>query len=115
MIMPSPARRQRALQGLLWAAGEWWPLVIVGVLVGLLYGCGGGAVTIPETIRVPVPVSCIDAPVPAPPLVTDAELLAMDDYRLTLSLALDRMVRRVYEARLEAALAGCWQPNKDGT
>ena len=115
MIMPSPVRVQLGLQALLRAGGEWWPLVITGVLVGLLYGCGGSAVTIPETIRVPVPVSCIDAPVLRPPFTTDAELLAMDDYRLTLSLALDRMVRRVYEARLEAALAGCWQPSKDGT
>ena len=114
MIMPAPERIQRALGGLVWLVEQWWPLIVTGVLVGLLYGCGGGAVTVPETIRVPVPVSCIDAPVPQPSFTTDAELLAMDDYRLTLSLALDRMVRRVYEARIEAALAGCWQPSKDG-
>lgn len=97
-----------------WAA-KWWPLIVGAVLVALLAGCGGLPVKVPETVSVPVPVSCIEAPVARPNFYTDAEIAAMDDFKATLNLWLERRVRQAYEAQLEATVAGCWLPAKGGT
>ena len=85
----------------------------IACLAALLAGCST-TIPVPETVKVPVPVSCIDAPIPKPRLVTDAELAAMDDYKATISLWIDRRDRQTYEGRLEAALAGCWLPGAGG-
>lgn len=71
----------------------------------LLSGCAA----VPEsvTVHVPVPVSCIEVVPVRPSLLSDAQLLALDDYALVLSLAHDRRVRQGYQAELEAVIAGC--------
>lgn len=79
----------------------------------LLAGCAG-ALPVPETVKVPVPVSCVEKPAPRPDLPSDDEFKAADSYHAMLSLWLDRRIRQIYEARLEAALAGCWQPAAGG-
>lgn len=84
-------------------------------LLPLLAGCPSQPIRVPETVQVPVPVACIDAPVPRPELLTDAQMAALDDYHGLLALWLDRRQRQVYEARLEAAMAGCWQAGRGGT
>lgn len=94
---------------------KWWPLIAAAILIALLAGCGAAPLKVPETVQVPVPVSCIEAPIPRPNFYTDAELAAMDDYKATLHLWLERRVRQAYEALIEAAMAGCWQPEKNGT
>lgn len=72
----------------------------------LLAGCSSGPV-VPETVRVPVPVPCIER-VPAKPQITpDATLLALPDYSAVLSLWRDRIILRDYSVELEAAVAGC--------
>lgn len=84
--------------------------LLLGVLV--LAGCPGMPARVPETVQVPVPVPCAAGkPVP-PKLISDAELRALDSYSATIHLLLDRMLRGQYQARLEAALAGCWQPEE---
>ena len=85
------------------------------IAAALLAGCGSAPIPVPQTVQVPVPVACIDAPVPRPDFFTDAQLAAMDDYHGMLALWLDRRQRQVYEARLEAAMAGCWMPGAGGT
>lgn len=72
----------------------------------LLAGCASTP-ALPERVEVPVPVPCV-AQVPArPEFVTDAQLRAMGDYALILSLAKDRLQRRQYEAEVEAVIAAC--------
>ena len=83
------------------------------LLCAALGGCAG-PLPVPATVQVPVPVACIEQPVPKPDLPTDAEFKAADSYHAMLSLWLDRRIRQIYEARLEAALAGCWQPSAGG-
>lgn len=56
-----------------------------------------------------MPVACIapeDRP-ERPVLLSDAELMALDDYRRTWALWGDRMDRDVYEKKLEAIMEGC--------
>ncbi len=85
------------------------------LLVVLLAGCAAlGPPRIPETVPVPVPVSCLEAPIARPAFISDSELKAMDSYRATITLWLDRRLRSIYELQLEAAMAGCWQPATDG-
>ena len=74
--------------------------------LALLAGCAAGP-EIPREVRVPVPVACIDQPPPRPAMLSDAELLALDDYGLVLALARDRRIRQGYEAELEAVVEGC--------
>jgi hypothetical protein len=61
-------------------------------------------------VLVPVPVACVSEPVPKPDFFTDEQLKALDDYQLPLALWLDRRLRQLYEARIEATLDGCWFP-----
>lgn len=76
------------------------------VCSALLAGCASGPL-IPKEVRVPVPVSCIERPPVRPSMLSDAELLALDDYALVIALARDRRVRQGWEAVLEATIAGC--------
>lgn len=74
--------------------------------LGLLAGCS----TIPEApkeVRVPVAVPCIERPPVKPSLMSDAELLALDDYGLVIALARDRRIRQGYIGELEATVEGC--------
>lgn len=77
------------------------------LLVSLLFaGCASGP-QIPKEIRVPIATPCIDQAPVKPSMLSDAELLALDDYALVIALARDRRVRQGWEAVLEAAVAGC--------
>ena len=69
----------------------------------LLAGCA----TDPITIRVPVPVKCVERVPERPALLSDADLLLLDDYGLVVSLARDRRLRQGYQAQLEAVVEGC--------
>jgi type IV pilus biogenesis protein CpaD/CtpE len=76
----------------------------------LLPGCASTdprPLELPKEVRIPVPVPCIKDPIARPALVTDAQLAAMGDGDLVLSLAADRRERQQYEGKLEAQLAGC--------
>lgn len=80
---------------------------ILWILVSCaLAGCASGP-QIPKEIRVPVPTPCIDQPPAKPSMLSDAELLALDDYGLVIALARDRRVRQGYETELEAVVEGC--------
>lgn len=76
------------------------------LLAFLLTGCASGP-EIPREVRVPVPTPCIDRIPQRPSMLSDAELLALDDYGLVIALARDRRVRQGYIAELEATVAGC--------
>jgi hypothetical protein len=80
-------------------------VMLAGVL-GLVAGCS----TVPEPpreVRVPVPVPCIEKAPERPSLMSDGELLALDDYGLVIALARDRRLRQGYQTELEATIAGC--------
>lgn len=80
--------------------------VRIWLLVSLLAGCSS-LPSAPDVVRVPVPVPCLDSAPVRPALLSDAELLLLDDFGLVVSLARDRRLRQGYEATLEAAVAGC--------
>ena len=61
----------------------------------------------PVTIKVPVPFSCIDALPEKPRFHSDAELKAMNDFTIAITLLTERINREIYEARLETVLDGC--------
>lgn len=74
-----------------------------------LIGCASAPLQIPKEVKVEVPVACIaaaDRP-ERPTLLSDAELLALDDYRRTWALWGDRLERQGYESKLEAVAEGC--------
>lgn len=73
----------------------------------LMAGCGTPA---PLTVRVPVPVPCVTDVPPAPTLADDAALRALDDYRLVLTLARERLVLIGHAAELRAVLEACARP-----
>jgi len=76
------------------------------VALGLLSGCAG-TIEVPKEVRVPVPVPCVDRPPERPSLMSDEELLALDDFGLVAALARDRRVRQGYISELEATVEGC--------
>lgn len=78
------------------------------ILTLTLAGCAS-TVKIPEEVKVPVPVPCVDAQdVPAPPpLHTEADLLAMDPYRRTVALWVDYVQLLVYKQKLEVITNRC--------
>lgn len=78
---------------------------IVWILV-CCAGCSSVPVA-PKEVRIPIPISCITQSPTKPSMLSDAELLAMDDYGLVIALARDRRIRQGYEADLEAMLEGC--------
>lgn len=74
----------------------------------LLAGCAQAPIREVQEVRVPVPVPCVaPADVPKASFPADSELAALDDYRLVLTLAQDRLARAAHIARLEAVLLGC--------
>lgn len=76
------------------------------VILLLLAGCSS-VPTAPKEVRIPIPVSCIDRPPAKPSMLSDAELLALDDYGLVIALARDRRIRQGYEAELESVIEAC--------
>lgn len=86
---------------------------IAAVLV--LAGCATSTppapqvVNVPVEVKVPVPVPCVKrADLPAPPrLLSNEELAALDDYRLVITLDLQRRALRDYQAQVDAVLRGC--------
>ena len=72
----------------------------------LLAGCASDP-KLPEVVRVPVPVACIEALPEAPETARDAELLALDDYRLVLTLARDRAALAASYGELRALAEAC--------
>jgi len=78
---------------------------VPGVVL-VLTGCANGP-TVPAEVRVPVPVPCVETVPSRPSMMSDGELMALDDYGLVVALARDRRIRQGYEAELEAVVAGC--------
>lgn len=97
---PNPVSPAHALTG---RRSRAWAIVC-GALG--LAGCST-VPPVPEVVRVPVPVPCLERAPERPELLTDAQLAELGDYRLVLELARDRRIRQAYEAELEAAVAGC--------
>lgn len=86
-------------------SGERTYILLLFVLAAL-----GGCSTIPEApkeVRIPVAVPCIERPPGKPSMLSDAELLALDDFGLVVALARDRRIRQGWEATLEALVEGC--------
>ncbi len=79
---------------------------IIAVLVGCaaLSGC---ATPSPVTVQVPIPVPCAIEFPPVPAIASNDELLAMNDYRLVVTLARDRLALIDYSDMLRAASQGC--------
>lgn len=76
-------------------------------LILLAAGCGGREVVVPEVVKVPVPVPCLEALPEAPVIAGDAELLDLDDYALVLTVARDRKRLEVAYGELRAAAIAC--------
>ena len=74
--------------------------------LAFLAGCAGNP-TLPEVVKIAVPVPCLSESPKSPAFITDADLAKLEDYEFVISLAKDRQERKSYEAILEAALAGC--------
>ena len=69
-------------------------------------GCAGSP-AVPEVVKIPVPVPCLERLPNAPTTATEAELLALDDYRLVLTLAKDRAAVLASYLELRAAAQAC--------
>ena len=64
-------------------------------------------VQIPTVVKVPVPVPCLDRLPDAPATASDADLLALDDYGLVLTLARDRASLTAAYGELRAVAQAC--------
>lgn len=108
----SGSNRRRAASKAVALPTELRPVCSVAVAVSwaaiiALSGCTS-APKLPERVLVPVPTPCLSAPPPAvPPLRSEAELLALDDYAATLETWRERLELRSYAAKAEALLSGC--------
>ena len=73
--------------------------------VAILSGC---ASTLPATVSVPVPISCIPANAPSLPKITpNAELQAMPDKALVLTIAAEREDLISYSLQADAVIRAC--------
>lgn len=72
----------------------------------LLVGCGG-IPALPETVKVPVAVSCVKVMPARPPPLTEAALAGLNDYDFVVGITADWLRRKQYEAELEAVLEAC--------
>ena len=88
-------------------ARKWFPIVwLVVVNVGLV-GCQS-APKLPERVLVPTPVSCLSAPPPEVPALTDeSALLTMSEYEATIRTWLERLDLRAYAEKAAALLLAC--------
>ena len=85
------------------------PFCAAMVIIAITTGCAN-LPSVPTETLIPVPVQCYDRMPDKPGFATDAELSAMPDYALVLSLAKERLTASVYIADLEAKLLGCVHP-----
>jgi hypothetical protein len=69
-------------------------------------GCAGSP-AVPQVVRIPVPVPCLETLPDRPAVAGDADMLALDDYRLVLTLARDRASLKASYEELRAAAAAC--------
>ena len=77
---------------------------IVILLASLLAGCAA----VPQTVTVPVAVSCIPETSPTAPAITHpAELALLDDYALVLKLAAERLELISWSRQAEVVIQGC--------
>jgi hypothetical protein len=76
------------------------------LLVLLLSGCAVQP-KLPEVVKVPVPVPCIDQIPAAPELAQDDAVLAMGDYEAVLTMWRDRLSARVAYDELRAIAEAC--------
>ena len=77
---------------------QWIPIF----LILILSGCAS------QETRVPVPVSCLrEAPPAMPQTLTEAEILAMDEYRATIISWSERLLLKAYGAKADALLQSC--------
>lgn len=83
-------------------------IVCACVCTGLL-GCAGQQVQIPKEVKVPVLAPCIEPQdVPAWPAVhSEADLLAMDEYRRTLQIWADYLQLLGALPKYQAIVEGC--------
>ncbi len=72
----------------------------------LLSGC---TTTVYRDVKVPIPVPCVEASgLPAAPVIPNNDALsALDDYRLVLQLATDRLELLRHNGELSALLKAC--------
>lgn len=80
----------------------------IALLLPLLAGC---VTTAPDAIRisVPVPVPCVKkADLPKPPtIMQDADLAKLDDAKLILTIAAERLDLKRYHGEASALLSAC--------
>lgn len=75
------------------------------ILILLLSGCSA---TLTEVVKVPVPVSCLSSPPPDKPVtLSETEILAMDEYRATITVYAERLALKSYAERSSALLEAC--------
>lgn len=68
---------------------------------------GCATVKEPVTVQVAVPVPCVIAASERPTIATDAELQAMPDFRMLITIARERLALIAYSAELAAAARAC--------
>ncbi len=62
----------------------------------------------PQIVSVPIGISCLPATLPQRPKTsTDAELSAIDDYKFTLEIFIERRKLLDYSGELEAVIGAC--------
>lgn len=86
-------------------------VVICWLTAAALAGCATPpppvVITEVREVKIPVIEPCVSTVPPAPELISDRELAALDDYGAVLALHRDRLQRAGHQAILEAALARC--------
>lgn len=75
--------------------------------VTLLTGCASTFEPPQPPTEVPVAVSCVDERPERPQLRSEAEILAMDDYRAVLALRAERLKAELYIGKLEDVVTAC--------
>lgn len=87
------------------------PITAGAILLCLsLAGCNGTIHRVPETVKVPVPVTCLkksEVPVPKETFLSDTELFVLDRYQRTLRMWEERLEYQSYTAKLTAVLIAC--------
>jgi hypothetical protein len=77
------------------------------LLVTLLTACAALPAPDVQVVDKAVAVSCVQNPPLTPRFKTDAELKAMPDYELVITLLSERIQREIIESELGAALEAC--------
>lgn len=81
-------------------------LLVALVIAVMLVTSGCASQQVPP-VEIPVAVSCVDQVPVEPLLYTDAEILAMDDYRAIVALRSDRAKATLYIRELEDVVDVC--------